>query len=456
MPAMLSRSDLALIPHLHTHNLPQSVAAVTTDSRSIPAGALFVALRGARFDAHNFVRQALDSGAGACVVDQAWFEENLPEGAGWPLLVVEDTTLALGHLATVYRSKFQIPVVAIAGSNGKTSTKELTAHLLAQHYYVLKTEGNYNNHIGVPLTLFRLRPEHQIAVVEIGTNHFGEIAYLCNLLQPTHGLITNIGQEHLEFFKDLEGVAKAEGELFEYLAAGKRLAFVNIDDDYVVSLAAQVHNRVSYGLKYCAESAGKVLSLTPAGQARVSFEYDNISLEAQLQVPGLHSATNALAAFTVAASFGVPAEKLKVGLENYRSGSKRMEVVEKNGLTILNDCYNANPDSMRAALETLAAIKTGHQKFAVIGNMAELGDQEKELHAGLLQQVQAADISYTFTTGDLAKYTYDALQNAGLAVAHFEDKTELARHLRDMAKPGDLVLVKGSRSAALEEVVELL
>ena len=453
---MLSRSDLEQVPNLHLHNLPNHVAAVTTDSRSIPPQSLFVALRGERHDAHTYVNQALDSGAAACLVDQAWFGQNLPRAAGLPLIVVPDTTLALGHLATIYRSKFQIPVVAIAGSNGKTSTKELTAHLLSQHYYVLKTEGNFNNHIGVPLTLFRLRPEHQIAVVEIGTNHFGEIAYLCQLLKPTHGLITNIGQEHLEFFKDLEGVAKAEGELFDYLAAEKRLAYVNIDDDYVVSLAAQVHNRLSYGLKYCAESAGNVVSLSPAGQAKVTFNYDDISVEAQLQVPGLHSATNALAAFTVAASFGVPAEKLKAGLENYKSGSKRMEVQEKNGLTILNDCYNANPDSMRAALQTIGAIKTAKQKFAVIGNMAELGDQEKELHEGLLTEVQEAQLTHTFTTGNLARHTYNALHKAGLAVTHFEDKKELASQLREIAKPGDIVLVKGSRSAALEEVVELL
>ncbi len=453
---MLTKQDLLLIPHLSHQNLPDSVSEIVIDSRLANPGALFVAIIGERHNAHDYVKQVLESGAAACVVEQNWFELQGPFLPEAPLIVVPDTTLALGHLANIYRKKFTIPFVAIAGSNGKTSTKELIAHLLSQHYQVLKTEGNFNNHIGMPLTLFRVRPEHQIAVIEIGTNHFGEIDYLCQLLEPTHGLITNIGQEHLEFFKDLDGVAKAEGELFDYLAKENRLAFVNVDDEHVARLAGNVANRVSYALEFCADSAGKILEVSHAGQTKVAFEYDDISVEAQLQVPGLHAATNALAAFTVAASFGVPANKLQAGLASFRSGGKRMEVLEHNGFTIINDCYNANPDSMRAALRTLGAISGQIQKFAVIGNMAELGDQESELHRGLLKEIEEANITQTFTIGKLAKHTFEALKESGKPAAHFESKRDLADALKKMAKKGDVVLVKGSRSAALEEVTELL
>ena len=453
---MLTRADLLRIPHSHHQHLPEKTDRVIIDSRHVQTGDLFVAIRGERHDAHSYVKQTLATGAAVCVVEQAWFAEAKTSFPEAPLLVVEDTTLALGHLANVYRHKFDIPFVAIAGSNGKTSTKELTAHLLEQHYRVLKTEGNFNNHIGVPLTLFRLRPEHQIAVVEIGTNHFGEIANLCKVLEPTHGLLTNIGQEHLEFFKDLEGVAQAEGELFTYLAETGRLAFVNVDDDYVAKLAAPVRNMVTYGLQYCATSSGQVLGINQSGQAQVRFAYDELQVEAQLKVPGLHSATNALAAFTVAGSFGVPAAKLQQGLESYRPGNKRMEVLQHRGITLLNDCYNANPDSMRAALRTIGAIKGDMRKYAVIGDMAELGDQEAALHRGLLTEVKEAGLALTLTVGALARHTYEALSEAGLAATHFNSKPELAAALLAQLQLGDVVLLKGSRSAALEEVTELL
>jgi UDP-N-acetylmuramoyl-tripeptide--D-alanyl-D-alanine ligase len=453
---MLSRSDLLSIPHVHSQHFPEELLQVSTDSRLVQEGHLFFALRGEKHDAHGFVKDVLTKGASACVVDAAWWAKNQEEFNEAPLLVVEDTTFALGHLARVYRRKFNIPVIAIGGSNGKTSTKEMTAAVLEAQYRVLKTEGNYNNHIGVPLTLFRLRPEHEVAVIEIGTNHFGELTYLCELLEPTHGLLTNIGQEHLEFFHDLNGVAQAEGELFDYLSEADRIAFVNIDDAFLPQMAQSISTKVTYGFSEKAKVKGSVKEFSQAGQALLSLQYQKENLDIQLRVPGLHSATNALAAAAVGLHLGVPLPAIQQVLSLFSSGQKRMEVLEARGFTILNDCYNANPDSMKAALRTLGAINSPYKKLAVIGNMAELGSQEVELHRELVDEVRKSGIDQVFTFGELAQHTTSALSEAGLKARHFGDKQELADHLLSVARPGDVILIKGSRSVALEDITSVL
>jgi UDP-N-acetylmuramoyl-tripeptide--D-alanyl-D-alanine ligase len=271
---MLS-ADIAAIPHAEARGFNAaegfSVSGISTDSRTVQRGELFVAVRGERFDGHNFISLAVRNGAAAIVIEKRWADVNGPMLISMPLpkLIVEDTTIAFGQLANVYRSQFKIPVVAVGGSNGKTTTKEMVRAVLARKFNVLATEGNLNNHIGVPQTLFRLEPSHEAAIIEVGTNHPGEIAYLCGILRPTHGLITNIGREHLEFFGTVDGVADAEAELFAYLRGSKGTAFVNADDALIAKRSKPLTKKKTFGMT--ARSVfmkGRVVSMNDRARSR--------------------------------------------------------------------------------------------------------------------------------------------------------------------------------------------
>ena len=455
----LTLNDLRALPHSELRGGAgrgsRRFSGVSTDSRTVAAGELFVALRGERFDGHHFVPDALARGARAAVVEPSFpfsGRESVPH------LVVEDTTTALGELALLYRKKFSIPVVAVAGSNGKTTTKEMIARVLAERFRVLSTKGNLNNQVGVPRTIFRLRESHEIAVVEIGTNHPGEIGYLCRILEPTHGVVTTIGKEHLEFFKTVNGVAREEGALFAALAESARSrAFVNADDSRVVRVARVVPRRTTYGLQSrSAAVQGKVLSADSAGCFSVAIRRRGAAhgVTVQLKIPGGHNALNALAAATVGIGFGLPLVSVKRGLERCRPASKRMEVLRLNGLTVLNDTYNANPDSMIAALRALSAAAVKGKRVAVLADMLELGDSSQAEHARVGREAAQLHVDYLLTYGTQAREIHRA---AGLANAvHYEEKNVLAEYLAELVGPGDTVLVKGSRGMKMEDVVTFL
>ncbi len=456
----LGPNDLARIPHrafLHRELLRgRNFTGVSTDSRAVRKGNLFVALRGEHFDGHSFLDGAFAAGAAAAVVER---EEAEKSGAPRPLLLVDDSTHALGDLAGIYRRKFRLPVLAIGGSNGKTTTKEMIASVLKKSKTVLSTDGNLNNQIGVPQTIFRLQEKHKAAVVEIGTNHPGEIDYLCGIVAPTHGLITNIGREHLEFFGSLDGVAAEEGRRFACLKRGRKTStlFVNADDPRVTGLAKGGALRITYGFtSRRANIRGRLLGADKSGCERFEFIGSGMKkpMEVQLSVPGEHSAGNALAAAAVGLAFRVPPASIRKALESFRPASRRLEVLRLRGVIVYNDTYNANPDSMMASLRTLARAPASGKKIAVLADMRELGDAGPAEHARIGIAVRELDIEYLLTYGALARYIHDA---AGIPMAmHYDQKNVLAEYLAELVAPGDVVLVKGSRGMKMEDVVVFL
>jgi UDP-N-acetylmuramoyl-tripeptide--D-alanyl-D-alanine ligase len=446
----LSLSDLLGIDHAAMWNIEglksKSFADVSTDSRSVKEGELFVAIRGESFDGHQFVESAFRRGAVCAVVDR---HANVHAYRKRPFLVVHDTTKALGGLANVYRKKFNIPFLAVAGSNGKTTTKEMITKVLTSRYSVLSTEGNLNNQIGVPKTLFRLNRRHDIAVVEIGTNHFGELEHLCSILDPTHGLITNIGREHLEFFRSLSGVARAEGELFDALGPAGT-GFVNADDPRIGTIAKKLRRKVSYGFT-AGNVRGNLAGIGRDGCAEFLVKpRARRAFRVALRTPGLHAAVNALAAAAVGLSFDVPPDEIARMLGTFSGVGKRMEVLNAGGLTILNDTYNANPDSVLTALRTLEGMKTGGKKVVVLADMLELGDSSRSEHERIGKAVGAMGFDFLLTYGTKAGAIHES---AGMrAKRHFRNKEELSRTLLALVSAPDIILIKGSRGMKMEEV----
>ncbi|MEN3037543.1 MAG: UDP-N-acetylmuramoyl-tripeptide--D-alanyl-D-alanine ligase [Candidatus Kryptonium sp.] len=432
----------------------KKILGVSTDSRKIKKGEIFFALRGERFDGHDFVSSAFKKGAIACVVNFDWFEKNKEKFKGKILIGVEDTLKALGKLANVYRNDFDIPIIAVAGSNGKTTTKEMIALILGQKYKVLKSEGNLNNQIGVPLTLLRLRRRHQIAVIEFGTNHFGEIRYLCEVAEPNYGLITNIGREHIEFLGDVEGVAREEGSLFDFLYEKNGFVFINADDNYLKKMGEKFDNKLTFGFSKDADVRGEIVSVDDLARYRFKVKFNGREQNLKLKVPGEHIVINAISAFAVGLKFGVSPSLIKKALQSYEPFSKRMEIVKVKGITIINDTYNANPDSMIASLKTLTQIKCSGKRVAVLGDMLELGSYTEEAHKEIGKKVADFGIDYLFTYGSATHYTYEIASGLIKHAIHFDDKDLLVYHLFEIVEKGDVILVKGSRGVKMEEVVE--
>ncbi|HEX8326018.1 MAG TPA: UDP-N-acetylmuramoyl-tripeptide--D-alanyl-D-alanine ligase [Hymenobacter sp.] len=430
---------------LYSHYLAAS-GLVSTDSRQPQPGTLFFALNGPSFRGAAFASQALEKGARHAVVDDADLAATDPSRYTF----APDPLLALQELAQHHRQQFSIPVLAVTGSNGKTTTKELLTAVLAQQFRVLATIGNLNNHIGVPLTLLRLRAgEHDFAVIEMGANHQGEIAAYCQWAQPTHGLITNIGKAHLEGFGGPEGVAKGKGELFDYLARTGGTAFVNTLDARLPDLSAPVPTRLTYPGPTDTYPA-TLLAADPAVALRLA---DNTDVAAQLT--GDYNFPNLAAAAAVGLHFGIPPEKVATALAQYNPQNNRSQLVRTAaGNELVLDAYNANPSSMAAALRSFAARPTapGHSKLVLLGDMFELGDDSAAEHRQLGQLLAELQLPEVLLVGpEMAK----AAAAAG-HVQHFPTKAEAADWLRQHPVRNRQVLVKGSRGMALETLVELL
>ncbi len=426
------------------HGADVTFCGGSSDSREVAAGELFIALRGERADGHDFVAAVRARGVAAAVVDHV-VDDPLPQ------LVVADTKIALGQIAALWRSGFSCPVVGLTGSNGKTSVKELIAAILSRRGSTLYTLGNFNNDIGLPLTLLRLRREHQFAVIEMGANHPGEIAHLTGLARPDIALITNAGPAHLEGFKSIEGVARAKGEIYGGLSA-QGIAIVNADDPYADYWAGLNQGRavLRFGLTGVADVSatwhGDALSSTlalrtPIGDARV-----------ELRLPGIHSVRNALAAAAAALATGAALDEIVAGLQGAHGAPSRMQ--SKRGLRgarVIDDTYNANPASVRAAIDVLAAC-TGRRVLA-LGDLGELGGDAAQLHRELGEYADRAGIDALYTVGTLSAQAAAVFTREH---AHFETQDALIAALLSQLG-GDLtLLVKGSRSARMENVVNAL
>ncbi len=460
--------DIKSIPGAELHDLRfNSAKSVSTDSRTVSAGEIFFALRGEKFDGHDFVENVLEKKAACAVVDRKWYKRRKEDVAKSPLVIVDDTTRAFGDLARICRKKFAMPVIAIGGSNGKTTTKEMAAKVLGREMKVVKTSGNHNNQIGVPLTIFGFRRYHEAAIVEIGTNHFGEIKRLCEILEPDAGLITNIGAEHLEFFKNLAGVKKEESELFNFLTLSEGVAFVNADDKNIVNAGRFPRNKFGYGFQLGntvrQNLAGRFFGMDKRGCALFEMKYRGKTELVHLKVPGIHNAMNALAAAAIGYHYGMNPVEIKKALENYRAYEKRMQLVEAGGVKILNDTYNSNPESAVAAIRWLSVVRAKGKRVAVLADMLELGESSKREHQRVGKEIARTNVDCLFTFGKLAKGIADAAAanserktKRKLKTESFDNKEKLSEKVLQIISPGDAVLVKGSRGMKMEEVVNAL
>ncbi len=424
-------------------------SAVNTDTRKLTAGDLFVALKGDSFDGHDFVARAGSLGAcGALVSRQV--DCDLPQ------IVVPDTLAALQRLAHSWRNDFSIPFVAVTGSNGKTTTRQMLAAIFATRGPVLATEGNLNNHIGLPLTLLRLRASHKTAVIEMGANHPGEIAMLAALAEPQVGIVTQAGDAHLEGFGSRDGVARAKGELFSALGA-KGVAVINRDDPYfpLWTHLAGAASVISFGLHE--QAAVRALNVTAdPPHAPTAMRFDLVApggrVSVRIPLPGRHNVMNALAAAAAGIGAGLDLQDIAAGLAQVQGAGGRVTwKTTRGGAKLIDDTYNANPTSLAAALELLATA--GDERIAVLGDMGELGPDAPRLHRECGQKARALGIDALFTIGTLAR---EAAAGFGSSSRHFDSVGALAAELKPLLKPGVTVLVKGSRAARMERVVAAL
>lgn len=423
---------------------------VCTDSRQARAGDLFFALSGERFDGHDFVDEVIARGVSGVVV----CHDRRPRAAGdVAVLAVRDPREALGRMAGVYRSEFRVPMVCVVGSNGKTTSKEMVAALLLAAGPVLKSEASFNNDVGVPLTLMGLETRHRFAVVEAGTNHPGELGPLLDRIVPTVGLLTGIGREHLEHFGSEEGVAEEEGTIASVLPSDGVLVMEG-DGAFAGRIEARAQGKViRFGTT--AGCAWRVVS------RRTSWEGEHFVLESSVAgwsgewlvgVPGRHMATNAAGSLAVACVLGISPEAARKALPAFGGARQRMERIEAGAIRVLNDCYNANADSMRAGLQTLFDLPCAGRRVAVLGDMAELGPASEPAH-GEVGRFAATGLDLLLAVGERAGITAGSAMAAGLADARGYATVEaLLPVLRDVLQPGDAVLIKASRSARLERV----
>ncbi|MBC6611971.1 UDP-N-acetylmuramoyl-tripeptide--D-alanyl-D-alanine ligase [Hymenobacter sp. BT507] len=419
--------------------------AVSTDSRQAQDNTLFFALNGPSFRGRDFAPQALAQGARHAVVDDAALAAQDPEHYTY----APDPLVALQELAQYHRQRLQIPVLAITGSNGKTTTKELINAVLSRRYRVQYTRGNLNNHIGVPLTLLTIRPqEHELAIVEMGANHQGEIAQLCALAAPTHGLLTNIGRAHLEGFGGAEGVAKGKGELLLYLAAHHGTAFVNTADAKIAERAAAVPQRISYPGPQDTYPA----TLLPGTDSAVRLRlFDGTEVTAQ--ITGDYNFPNLAAAAAVGAYFEVPTPDIAAALAAYAPTNNRSQLVKTTRNEVVLDAYNANPSSMAAALRSFAARPTpASGKVVILGDMFELGEESEAEHRALGELLAGLQIDTVVVVGHEMRHAASANSQAH----YFATKAEAADWLQQQPLQHQLILIKGSRGMGLETLLELV
>lgn len=420
------------------YQLYKQYPSVQTDTRKVKKGDIFFALKGPNFNGNQFAPAALQAGSAYAVVDEA------PATPDSRIIVVNDVLTTLQQLAKYHRQQFNIPFIAITGSNGKTTTKELVHAVLSASYITYTTQGNLNNHIGIPLTILSVKHDAQMAVIEMGANHLREIASYCEYTLPTHGIITNCGKAHLEGFGGIEGVRKGKGELYDYLRANNGTAFVMWDYDYLQTMSKGIPTVVKYGTTAEADIQGTVQQSEPFLHVSVSKGAALPAIHTQLV--GAYNLPNVLVAVTAGKYFKVPDEKIKTAIENYTPSNSRSQLIEKNGNKIILDAYNANPTSMRAAIENLAGIQAPN-KVLMLGGMAELGAESLQEHEGivnLIQQYTWKDV--VLVGGDFLKINHPFKKMA--------NSTEAAAWFRDQHFTNTYLLIKGSRSMQMEKVLE--
>ncbi len=431
------------------------IRRLSTDTRRIKGGELFVAIKGQRFDGHNFILDAVSRGAGGVLVQDGCIANpkfKIPDVA---FVSVADSVKALGGIAHCHRSRFNIPLIGITGSNGKTTTKEMIAAILGKKFDTLKNFGTENNHIGVPLTLMRLNSKHKIAVLEMGTNHLGEIGRLSRIARPTVAVITNIGPAHLKYFNDTETVFKAKSEILEYLDNDAKI-IINGDDELLKKLKPRkMQKLIKFGFDKSFDFYADKVNLEPDG---INFKLNGKD-EINLSLVGRHNVYNVLGAIAASWDFGVTIDEIRDALKEFRGPNMRMEVKRIGDIKIINDTYNSNPSSMKQAIEVLGDMTAKGRKVLVAGDMLELGTLSGRFHHLVGRQAAESGIDLILAVGKLAEHTAKGAQEAGMS----DKKTKTCNLTKEacevvinLIKKGDTILVKGSRAMKMEQIVSEL
>ncbi len=422
---------------------------ISTDSRTAKTGDIFLALKGERFDGNFFIGEVLKKGVAGIIASDFTWKIDDPSRI---VVNVADTTKALQDIARYHREQFNIPVICVTGSNGKTTVKDMIWEVLSAGYSVLKNEGTKNNHIGVPQTLLKLKKSHEICVLELGANHRGEIKSLAAIAKPTAAVITGIGPSHLEFFGDLDGVFAAKKEILSYLAAGSPV-FLNGDDRYLKKIRPGSKRIIKYGFD---RTNGIVCEWARTHKGRISFKAAEEVFT--MGILGPHNVYNAMAAIAVGIEFGIGGKLIKKAIAGYRPVKMRLNLKRLSGVVIINDAYNSNPQSMKGAIETIKSYPA-KAKWIVSGDMLELGRRSSDMHRMIGKEIAGANIDGLLTFGKLSKYTLSEARLSGMPAKnlwHCSTHGQIASILRKVVKPGDAVLLKGSRGMKLEEVIDIL
>ncbi len=426
--------------------LSKEISAITHDSRRVIKDSLFAAIVGERVDGHNFIPMCMEAGA-LCTVCEKSPAENSPH------ILVESTKQALIDIATAYRLKFNIPFIGITGSVGKTTTKEMIASVLSQKFKVHKTQGNFNNDLGVPLTIFAMEEDTEIAVIEMGISDFGEMSVLAQIVKPDVCVITNIGNCHLECLKDRSGVRKAKTEMFDFMSSSGIAVLCGDDDKLREIKEVQGKAPLFFGIE--AENRYTAHSIKSDNETKTEFTvcYDEKEFSATVYALGKHMVTNALCATAIGKHFGLSEEEIAKGIEEYKPTGSRQNIIKTEKLTIIDDCYNANPTSMKASMETLSGF--GGRRVAVIGDMKELGTHSEELHREIGAFAVEKNLDLVIAIGELSLNIYKEAR-PHIDAEWFETVEEAKLELYEMLTIGDTVLVKASHSMRFEEIVEYL
>ncbi|MES2284373.1 MAG: UDP-N-acetylmuramoyl-tripeptide--D-alanyl-D-alanine ligase [Bacteroidota bacterium] len=434
-----------MIQELYNHFLKHPV--VCTDTRDIKKDSIFFALKGDNFNANKFAEQALDSGCSLVVIDEEIYKKDER------YFLVEDVLSTLQALANHHRKQLSIPIISITGTNGKTTSKELLNAVLSQKYNVLATKGNLNNHIGVPLTLLNITKQHEIAIVEMGANHVGEIAMLCAIAEPDFGMITNIGKAHLEGFGGYEGVIKAKSELYQFIQQKGGKLFVNADNKLLEQLSAGI-DKVTFGTSESVDFEGQFVESNPFVKLKCKAKNDIQPIEEKpvitTQLIGNYNFENILAAACIGHYFDVSDQQIKAGLENYVPANNRSQVMQTKSNLLLLDAYNANPSSMNAAIENFAQMDQPN-KMAILGDMLELGDDSAKEHDSIVNLLNSKNITNLILVGP---FFMEAGKSSSAKT--FSNSDEVVDYFKQHPVKDSTILIKGSRGIKLEKVVELL
>lgn len=450
----ITLQDLFKMPTAEIYNASAYKASrkVVIDSRAVTKGAIFVALKGEKYDGHDFITQAEKNGATSFVINKSYLQNFYKSDKTF--VTVSDTTIALGWLAYTWRKKSPAKVVAITGSNGKTSTKDYLTTILSEKYSVHSTSANNNNHIGVPLTILSSTNKHDVLVLELGTNHFGEINYTANIALPNYALITNIGNSHLEFLINKSGVLKEKKALFDSTETNNGKIFINAEDPFLSKLTSSYSKTISFGAA-SSDYSFNLLNTSNDGRSELGFSAKTKTFKAKTNLLGEHNYKNINAAVAVASELGLSKSQIKNGIAKLKSPKQRLNLIDKKYFSLIDDTYNANPESMKSALQTLSSFKN-KKRIALLGDMFELGKDWKKYHQNLSAEFTKKKIDEAILIGDKMKYLHSALIKKHFPSHHFLERDQLNLFLASLELCNCVLLIKGSRGMKMEEFVKIL